>query len=126
MKGLSSTLRLRLLENDPNPTLIKMTEFVHHFRHTRCDETHDFAAVFFSSEEHESPHASLLHSVNQLIAAVAALTANQAQLKATVEEQHQQQLSSMLSQSRWRKRKPLHIVKSQKCSGFPLAIEQSE
>ena len=38
--------------------------------------------------------------------AVAALTANQAHLKATVEEQHQQQLPSMQSQSRWRKWKP--------------------
>ena len=106
MKGLPSTLRLRLLESDPTLTLAKMTEFVHHFRATRCDEKHDFAAVCSSSEEHESPHASLLHSVIQLTAAVAALTANQAQLKATVEEQHQQQLPSMQSQSRWRKRKP--------------------
>ena len=105
IKGLPSTLFLRLLESDPTPNLAKMTEVVHHFRANGCDETHDFAAVCSSSEEHESPHASLLHSVNQLTAAVGALTANQAQLKATVEEQHQQQLPSMQSQSRWRKQK---------------------
>ena len=106
IKGLPSTLFLRLLESDPTPNLAKMTEVVHHFRANGCDETHDFAAVCSSSEEHESPHASLLHSVNQLTAAVGALTANQAQLKATAEEQHQQQLPSMHSQSRWRKLKP--------------------
>ena len=103
MKGLPSMQRLRLLDSDPTPTLAKMTEFVHHFRAIRCDETHGIAAVCSSSEEHDSPHASLLHSVNQLTAAVAALTSNQAHLKATVEEQHQQQLPSMQSQSRWRK-----------------------
>ena len=101
MKGLPSMLRLRLLESYPTPTVAKMTEFFHHFRATRCDEMHGIAAVCSSSEEHDSPHASLLHSVNQLTAAVGALTSNQAQLKATVEEQHQQQLPSMQSQSRW-------------------------
>ena len=106
MKGLPSTLRLRLLESDPTPTLAKMTEFVHHFRATRCDETHDLAAVCSSVENKEPPHSSLLHSVNQLTAAVAALTTNQDQLRAAMEEQHQQQPHSMPSQARWRKRKP--------------------
>ena len=106
MKGLLSTLRLRLLESDPTPTLAKMTEFVHQFRATRCDGTNDLAAVCSADENNQSPHASLLRSVNQLTAAVAALTTNQAQLKATVEEQHQQQLLSMQSQTRWRKRQP--------------------
>ena len=41
MKGLPSTLHLRLSESDPTPTLAKMTEFVHHFRATHCDEKHD-------------------------------------------------------------------------------------
>ena len=91
MNGLPSTLCLPLLESDPTPTSVKMTEFVHQFRATRCDETHDIAAGCSSSEEHESPHASLLHYVNQLTAAIAALTANQAQLKADVEEPHKHQ-----------------------------------
>ena len=73
IKGFPSTVCLRLLEGDPTPTLDKMTEFVHYLRATRCDETHDIAAVCSSSEELESPHASLLYPVNQLTAAVAAL-----------------------------------------------------
>ena len=88
MKGLPSTLHLRLLESDPTPTLTKMMEFVLHFHATRCDGTHDLATVCSPCENNDSPHASLLHSVNQLTADVAALTTNQNQLKAAVKEQH--------------------------------------
>ena len=97
MKGVPSTLRLRLLKSDPTPSLAKMTEFVHHFYATRCDGTNDLAAVCSSGESNEPPHASLLHIVNQLTAAVAYLTTHQAQLKAAMDEQHQQQLPSMPS-----------------------------
>ena len=81
MKGLPSTLGLRLLESDPTATLAKMTEFVHRFHDTRCDGTHDLAAVCSSVENNEPSHASLLHSVNQLTATVAAVTMNQDKLR---------------------------------------------
>ena len=63
MKGLPSTLRLRLLESNPTPTLAKMAEFAHHFRATRCDVTHDLAAVYSSVKNNEPAHASMLQSV---------------------------------------------------------------
>ena len=106
MNGLPTTLCLHLLESDPTSTFTKMTEFFHHFLSTRCHGMHDLTGVCASGENSESPHASLLHSVNQLTAAVAALTTNQDQLRVSVEEQNQQPLHSMPAQARWWKQKP--------------------
>jgi len=99
-KGLPCTLWPCLLESDSTPTLAKMTEFFYHFWATHCGGTHNLAAVCSSGENNEPLHTSLLYSVNQLTAAVAALTMNQDQLRAVVEEQHQQQPHSILSEAR--------------------------
>ena len=99
MKGLPPPLRIRLLESDPTPSLETMRDFVHRFRATRCDGASDLVAVCSSVENNGSLQASLLRSVDQLTAAVAALSTNQEQLRYAMEEQNKN-----LPDARWRKR----------------------
>ena len=70
------------------PSLETTRDFVHRFHATCCDRASDLAAVCSSVENNGSLQASLLCSVDQQTAAVAALSTNQEQLKSTMEEQH--------------------------------------
>ena len=89
LKGLSGDLRLRLLEHDPTPTLKSMTEFVQRYRAIHVEIDHAPACAVPSAPA--PPTQPLQESINQLTAAVAALTANQSKLQTTVEEKVQQQ-----------------------------------
>lgn len=105
IRGLPPTLRIRLLESDPTPTLHTMRDFVHRFRAIQSDQAHDLAAVCSSGDicNNQSPHASLLRSVDQLTAAVATLTTNQQQLQAAVEAKDKQ-TDNAFHISRWQTR----------------------
>ena len=102
MKGLSPTLRFKLLEHNPTPTLKEMQEFVHCFRATQ--HAHDVSNTCASSTPAAPPQDHLASSIVQLTAAVAELTTQQSNLQASLKAmQSQQQPQHQPSPSqRWR------------------------
>ena len=106
MKGLPSNLRLRLLENDPTPSLDKMRDFVCCYRaiHSSCENC-DLAATCTSGQNNDSLQ-SVLPSIDKFTAAVATLAMSQETLKAALEEHGsspQQQPSDARPMSRLRR-----------------------
>ena len=110
MKGLPSDLRIRLLEFNPMPSLNDMREFVqrHHAVHRPVP-----AAVFASGQGDKSvstdnsiPNSqsspadvTLRESIQNLTAAVAALTVNQQKLQSTLDSK---QMPTQFPTNRWR------------------------
>ena len=92
MKGLPQAMRIHLLENNPNPTLTNMRDFVHRLYAVQPDQAHDLAAVCSPADraENTSPHVQLLHSVDQLTATVASLQTSHQKLQAAVEAKDKQ------------------------------------
>ena len=106
IKGLSSTLRYKLLEHNPTPTLQEMREFVHRFRATQ--HAHDVSHTCATSTPAAPPQDHLASSVVQLTAAVGELATQQAKLQASLQamqpqQQPQYQSDNGISPSqRWR------------------------
>eukprot|EP00794_Sanderia_malayensis_P001686 gene1686-1879_t len=86
MKGLPSDIRLRLLESNPTPSLHDMTSFVQRFRaihHPDVASSQHVHAVQSASHAVSPSHDdSLAALINQLTATVAALAADQKELRA--------------------------------------------
>eukprot|EP00794_Sanderia_malayensis_P002386 gene2386-biopygen1273 len=92
MKGLPSDIRLRLLESNPTPSLHDMTSFVQRFRaihHPDVASSHHVHAVQSASHAASPSHDdSLATSITQLTATVAALAADQKELRAAFTPPH--------------------------------------
>ena len=89
MKGLSPTLRFKLLEHNPTPTLQEMQEFVHCFHATQ--HAHDLSHTCASPTPAVPPQDHLASSIVQLTAAVAELTTQQCKLQASLKAMQPQQ-----------------------------------
>ena len=87
MKGLPSSLRLRLLEHNPTHSLTEMTEFVQRFRAIHHSE--EATALTFSAYAEpptvSPPQADLQSCLAQLTAAVTTLSSDQKDLRAAME-----------------------------------------
>ena len=86
MRGLPSLIRLKLLENNPTPTLVDMTAFVQRFR---AVHRHDDASSFVQAMQTSTPvgppaEGPLATSIAQLTAAVTALASDQKDLRAAL------------------------------------------
>ena len=98
MNSLPPTIRLRLLESNPRPSLPDMHAFIqrYHAVHHLCDDSPVMATV----ENPMSAQRNELHdSIRSLTAAVAALSTEQQQLKATLKEPHPPQRRERRQQS---------------------------
>ena len=114
MKGLLSDLHIRLLEFNPMPSLNNMREFVQRHRAVH----HPVPAAVFASGQHDksvsadnsipnsqsSPADVTLHeSIQNLTAAVAALTVNQQKLQSTLDSK-QMPTQFPTNRRRWHER----------------------
>ena len=86
MKGLPPSLRLKLLEDNPTPTLREMTDFVARFRAIhRGDDSAPCFAMQATPNGDTVPESQSLHdSISKLTAAVTALTVDQKDLRASL------------------------------------------
>ena len=86
MKGLPPSLRLKLLECNPTPTLTEMTDFVTRFRavHRSDDSVPCFTTQATPANAHVTDDDGLHASINKLTAAVTALAMDQKDLRASL------------------------------------------
>ena len=89
MKSLPSTVRLRLLESNPTPSLSDMRSFVQRYYavHHLGDESSAFTCTAADAPM-PAPRDDLRESIRSLSAAVAALSTEQQELKATLKDHH--------------------------------------
>ena len=86
IKGLPPSLRLKLLEHNPTPTLTEMTDFVARFRAIhRTDESAPCFSLQATPEGDNVNDHSLHASISKLTAAVTALTTDQKDLRASLQ-----------------------------------------
>ena len=98
MKSLPPTIRLRLLENNPTPSLPDMRAFIQ--RYHAVHHLRDDSPVMATVENPMSAQRDELHdSIRSLTAAVAALSMEQQQLKAALKEPHPPQRRGWREQS---------------------------
>ena len=86
MRGLPSDLRLRLLDHNPTPSLAEMLSFVQRFRAVHQSDV-DVASTHAIQSRESVSHPNSDHlasSIADLTAAVAALTADQRELRASL------------------------------------------
>ena len=111
MRGLPSLIRLKLLENNPTPTLADMTAFVQRFR---AVHRHDDASSFVQAMQTSTPvgppaEDPLATSIAKLTAAVAALACRSC---ASIWRRSPTESTRVFQYSPWRRRRMGKLKKS--------------